>query len=92
MDVFVDGVFIGSGGNGQRHETVFELRKSFSLPDDSVRSGEIEIAVRAFDWYGAGGIFRPVSLTTRPIRPGTPILVPPDASPDPEAPTLKPRP
>ena len=83
MDVFVDGVFIGSGGDLERRETAFELRTSFPLPPDSARSGEIEIAVRVFDWYGAGGIFRPVSLSTRPIRPGAPILVPAETSPGP---------
>jgi len=32
------------------------------------------IAVRVHDWYGAGGIFRPVTLGTLPYNPGLDLL------------------
>ena len=32
------------------------------------------IAIRVYDWYGAGGIHRPVSIGTMAIDSGDPVL------------------
>ena len=76
FEVFVDGQRIGSGGDLQKRETAFELRTSFVIPDSARADGRLEIAVSVYDWQGAGGIFRPVYLSTQPLLEGKAWLVP----------------
>ncbi len=77
FDVFAGDVLVGQGGDIERRETAFELRISFPLPVELTKQGRVEIGVRVYDWQGAGGIFRPVYLSTEPLAEGPPLLVPP---------------
>ncbi len=67
-EVYVDGERVGGGGDIEARRTAFDERASH--PIGRVRPGqELEIVVRVYDWYGAGGIFRPVWLSNLPYRP-----------------------
>jgi hypothetical protein len=77
FEVFAGDALIGQGGDIEQRETAFELRISFPLPVEVTREGQVEIGVRVYDWQGAGGIFRPVYLSTEPVAEGQPLLVPP---------------
>ncbi|MEM9827176.1 MAG: sugar-binding domain-containing protein [Planctomycetota bacterium] len=68
--VYVNGRWIGSDGVIESRQTAFANRKSHPIPADAIQDGSLEIAVAVFDWYGAGGIFRPVSLSTEPLLSG----------------------
>jgi hypothetical protein len=64
-DLYINGEKAGSGGDIEKRETAFDLTTSHEITRH-VRPGEpLVIAVAVYDWYGAGGIFRPVELTTR---------------------------
>lgn len=63
--VFVNGVEVGSGGDIETRTTAFDARISFDISEHVRPGGKLVIAVAVYDWYGAGGIFRPVSLTHR---------------------------
>ncbi len=78
FDLFVDGEQIGSGGDIIKKQTAFELRASYRIPDSSSADGKLELAVRVYDWQGAGGIFRPIYLSTTATNTATPLLVPVD--------------
>lgn len=75
FELYVDGAMIGSGGDRGLRQTAFELRKSFVVPQEAVVDGKLAIAVRILDWQGAGGLFRPIYLSNRPIRETAPVLV-----------------
>lgn len=65
-EVYVDGVKAGSGGDIASKSTAFDEIKCHNVTS-LLKPGEtVTIAVRVYDWYGAGGIFRPVTLTTSP--------------------------
>lgn len=66
-EVYVDGVPVGSGGDIEQRRTAFDERASHRLA--RVEAGKtMRIVVRVYDWYGAGGIFRPVWLSNVPYR------------------------
>jgi hypothetical protein len=73
-EVFVDGELAGSGGDLENRITAFEERKSHRLTDLVTPGQESLLAIRVFDWYGAGGLFRPITLSTTPFREG-PVLL-----------------
>ena len=74
IDVFADGELIGTAGDRQQRKTAFEQRSSFMI-SKSVSPGEtISVAIRVEDWQGAGGLFRPIRLSTTELREGKPIL------------------
>ena len=69
-ELYVNGTRAGSGGNIEKKETAFEERTSH-LVTELVTPGETaQIAIRVYDWYGAGGLFRPVTLGTVRIGSG----------------------
>jgi hypothetical protein len=71
---FVDGQEIGTAGDIETRATAFELRTSHRLPV-AVEPGQVlQIRVAVYDWYGAGGIFRPVYLRTAPLSESPPLL------------------
>lgn len=71
---FVDGVEIGTAGIIETKETAFELRTSHRLPD-GIRPGQtVSVRIAVYDWYGAGGIFRPIYLRTTPLPETSPML------------------
>ncbi len=65
-EVFFDDVSVGKGGDIENKKTAFDEKQSVKLTD-RVTSASHRIEVRVFDWYGAGGIHRPVTLSTRPL-------------------------
>lgn len=78
-DAYVNGQHVGSGGDLATKRTAFEEKRSHDiteiirqLPDNS---HNIVLAVAVDDWQGAGGIFRPVTLSTMPIGSDQPWLV-----------------
>ncbi len=68
FEVFFDGSSVGTGGDVPTRRTAFAERSSHRLAERAT-PGTHRLEVRVYDWYGAGGIHRPVSLSTRP--PGT---------------------
>ena len=65
-EVYLDGVAKGTGGDIGERRTAFDEEKSHLLTD-AATAGPVTIDVRVYDWYGAGGIHRPVRLSTRPL-------------------------
>jgi hypothetical protein len=66
-EAFVNGHKVGTGGDPETKRTAFADRASHKATD-YVKPGEkCLIAVRVLDWYGAGGIHRPVTLSTVPL-------------------------
>lgn len=67
-ELYVNGTRIGSGGDIPNKKTAFEDRTAHAIPAGLLKPGEKNvIAVRVYDWYGAGGIHRPMSLSNVPI-------------------------
>lgn len=67
-ELYVNGTPAGNGGDIPTRQTAFEERKSHDIAA-LVKPGETSVlAVRVYDWYGAGGVFRPVTLRTAPLR------------------------
>lgn len=73
-EVWFDGKLAGTGGDIEKKETAFEQRKSHLVTDLVTPGKTALIAVRVYDWYGAGGIFRPVTLGTVPLGTGAAML------------------
>jgi hypothetical protein len=67
-EIYVNGTKIGNGGDIPNKKTAFEERTAHAIPAGLLNPGEKNvIAVRVYDWYGAGGIHRPMSLSNVPI-------------------------
>src|SRR5690606_4959129 len=65
FEVDFDGERRGGGGDIETRRTAFDEASSHRLAE-RVTAGLHRIEVRVYDWYGAGGIHRPVTLSTRP--------------------------
>jgi Glycosyl hydrolases family 2, sugar binding domain/Glycosyl hydrolases family 2 len=63
-DLFIDGHLAGKGGDKKKNETAFDQRITHRLTELAKPGREVVIAVRVDNWQGAGGIFRPVRLST----------------------------
>jgi hypothetical protein len=72
--LFVNGKLVGTGGDAAAKKTAFDERKSHDITAAVRGKTEVQIAIAVFDWYGAGGIFRPVTLSTQPLRDDRPWL------------------
>ena len=73
-ELFVDGDLVTRRGDPQQRVDTFNERFSHDLTDRMQPGSSHVVAVRVFDWYGAGGIFRPVTLSTAPALPVTDVL------------------
>lgn len=73
-ELYVDGQLVARRGDPVRRIDTFNERFSHELTDRLQPGSSHVLAVRVFDWYGAGGIFRPVTLSTAPHLPVTEIL------------------
>ncbi len=69
-DVYVNGQKVGSAGDIEKRATAFDLRTSHNIGSLVEPGKPVVIAVAVYDWYGAGGIFRPVELSTLPDDAG----------------------
>lgn len=68
-ELFINGEWVAKRGDLATRKDTLSERFSHDITR-FVRPGEpAVIAVRVHDWYGAGGIFRPVTLGTLPLRP-----------------------
>lgn len=71
--VYLDGVERGSGGDVTNRQTAFATKATHLLtPASSASKHVLEILV--LDWYGAGGLHRPISLSTGPLAPEVEFL------------------
>ena len=73
-DIYLDGQKIGSCGNMETKETAFEQRTSFDISKNVAPGKEFTLAIAVYDWYGAGGLFQPMTLSTEPIDVAPPML------------------
>lgn len=73
-ELYVNGQLAGRGGDLAARKDALSERKSHNITP-FVRPGERAlIAVRVHDWFGAGGIFRPVTLGTLAFKPDLDLL------------------
>ncbi len=72
--LFINGQFVGSSGDVATKKTAFDERKSYDISEFVGKGDSIQIAIAVYDWYGAGGIFRPVTLSTQPLSDDRPWL------------------
>ncbi len=74
-DIYVNGTKIASVGDIENKKTAFETRASYEISKLIKDDGKLSIAVAVYDWFGAGGIFRPITLSTEPMSESPPILL-----------------
>ncbi len=72
--IYVNGIKIGTAGDLESKRTAFDDRISLDVSRFAGPGELLQISVAVFDWYGAGGIFRPVTLSTEPLSENPPIL------------------
>jgi hypothetical protein len=63
-ELYLDGKFVAKRGDLATRKDTFNEKFSHDLTALVKPGQECVIAVRVYDWYGAGGIFRPVTLST----------------------------
>ncbi len=70
FEVFVDGRMLGSAGDIAARKTAFEDRVAFEIKEIQGSGNglpvKVRIAIRVFDWQGAGGLFRPIQWKNVP--------------------------
>jgi hypothetical protein len=73
-ELYLNGELAGKGGDVATRKDTFSEKRSWDI-SRWVKPGEpATIAVRVHDWYGAGGIFRPVTLGTTAFGPDVSVL------------------
>jgi beta-galactosidase/beta-glucuronidase len=70
-ELFVDGRLVARRGDPTTRVDTFNETFSHDLSAVLKPGTRALLAVRVYDWYGAGGIFRPVTLATVPHDPRT---------------------
>ncbi len=73
-ELYVNGHFAGQGGNLATRKTAAEERKSYRINPWLQNQRECVIAIRVCNWAAAGGITRPITLSTAGFMPGEEIL------------------
>lgn len=73
-ELYVKGKLIASGGDIATKATAFEERKSHEVTKFVSPGQECHIVVRVYDWYGAGGIHRPITIGTTQLGSNVQIL------------------
>jgi hypothetical protein len=67
VEIYANGEKIGSAGDIATKRTAFEDHVDFEIPKSLWHSRDkLLLAIRVYDWYGAGGLFRPITLSTSP--------------------------
>ncbi len=61
-----DGALAGQGGDIPNKKTAFDQKASHRLTD-ALTGTRHRLEIRVYDWYGAGGLHRPISLSTAPL-------------------------
>jgi len=73
-ELYVDGKLAGTGGDLEKRETAFSESKAHCITDVVKIGRSCQIAVRVHDWQGAGGLFRPITLSTAGLASGAELL------------------
>ena len=73
-ELYVNGELAGKGGDLATRTDAFSEKKSHNITRWIKPGQKATIAIRVHDWYGAGGIFRPVTLGTVGFSPGIEML------------------
>ena len=73
-ELFVNGSWFARRGDLATRVDTFGETFSHDLSAVARPGEELTLAVRVHDWYGAGGIFQPVTLGTTPADPRLEIL------------------
>jgi hypothetical protein len=73
-ELYVGGELAGKGGDLATHKDAFNEKKSHNISHFVKPGQKALLAVRVHDWYGSGGIFRPVTLGTLAIDPMLDLL------------------
>lgn len=64
--VHYDGAERGSGGDVANRKTAFATKATHRLADHATAGAHV-LEIVVLDWYGAGGLHRPLSLSTAPL-------------------------
>jgi hypothetical protein len=73
-ELYVNGELAGKGGDLATRKDALNEKKSHNITRLVKAGGRALIAVRVYDWYGYGGIFRPVTLGTLAFNPQLDLL------------------
>jgi hypothetical protein len=73
-ELYINGEVAGKGGDLATRKDALQEKKSHNITRLVKPGQKALIAVRVYDWYGAGGIFRPVTLGTLPFQPDLDLL------------------
>jgi beta-galactosidase/beta-glucuronidase len=73
-ELYINGKLAGKGGDLATRVDSFNEKKSHNITRFVKPGTQAILAVRVHDWYGAGGIFRPVTLGTIGFSPGVEML------------------
>jgi hypothetical protein len=73
-ELYINGEFAGKSGDLATRKDAFDEKKSYNLTSRLKPGEKAVIAVRVHDWYGAGGLFRPVTLGNSGFGPGIRLL------------------
>jgi hypothetical protein len=80
-ELYLNGRLFAQRGDLATRVDTFNERFSHDLSSVARAGQPLTIAVRVHDWYGAGGIFRPVTLGTTPWAPELEAFEPAAAGP-----------
>jgi hypothetical protein len=73
-ELYINGELAGKGGELATRKDALSEKKSHDITRLIKPGSRALIAVRVYDWYGYGGIFRPVTLGTLPFNPELDLL------------------
>ena len=73
-ELYVNGRLVGKGGDLATRKDALQERHSHNITSFVTPGQKALVAVRVYDWYGAGGIFRPVTLGTQAFAPSLDFL------------------
>ena len=73
-ELYINGELAGKGGDLATRKDALGEKKSHNITRFVQAGARALIAVRVYDWYGYGGIYRPVTLGTLPFNPSLDFL------------------
>lgn len=73
-EIYVDGDLVGSMGDIENRKTAFDQPRSFDISKWVEPGKKLQLAIQVYDWFGAGGLFKPMTLSTEPTSESPPWL------------------
>lgn len=73
-EMYVDGELVGTGGDIANKKTAFEDKASHDVSRLVKPGKKLVVSIRVYDWYGAGGLFRPITLSSTPLSAASQII------------------